>query len=219
MVTLTPVRSLLARWWPTALAGLVTISFIWLVSVYLPILWLEARYQLRQLTLSAFGTSSLAQLIVPDFAGAFDPAGYSRHPEFGLSIPKLQLDEPIIANIDPNDAKSYRIALKQGIAHAAGTSLPGEAGISYLFAHSSQPDWRLQYNAVFYLLHKLDPGDEVFVWYQGEKRRYVVSGSQITSPNDVSFLAETTDSRLVLQTCWPPGTTAQRLLVTAELVK
>jgi sortase (surface protein transpeptidase) len=42
----------------------------------------------------------------------------------------------------------------------------------------------------------------------------------VTNPDDVSFLNQPYDQEtIVMQTCWPPGTTSQRLLVFAERKK
>jgi LPXTG-site transpeptidase (sortase) family protein len=90
------------------------------------------------------------------------------------------------------------------------------------------------YNAVFYLLNKLETGDEVWMDYLGKRYKYRVEGKEVISASDERYLkmldgvptkVEKSDGNtdagkqtLVLQTCWPPGTTWKRLLVKAELV-
>jgi LPXTG-site transpeptidase (sortase) family protein len=106
------------------------------------------------------------------------------------------------------------------VAHAAGTALPGEGGNVYLFAHSTDAFYNVgKYNAVFYLLGKLSKGDEVFIYYQGEKIRYVVALVKVVKPTDIQYLAGDSDKNtLTLQTCYPPGTTIDRLVVIANQV-
>lgn len=180
---------------------------------FAPIVKIEAIYQYHHILQEYFGVTDLRGLFIPNFH--FDILE-STHRDFGMSVSSLYLDEPIIMNVDPNDKTQYVAALKKGIAHAAGTQLPGNPGLGYYFAHSSHPDVVEQYNAVFYLLGKLKPDDEVDIWFKEQKYSYVVTQLKETAPNDVSFLQQHYDKEtIVLQTCWPPGTTARRLLVFA----
>ncbi len=196
--------------------GLISTSLIFLLLIYGPVIKVEAKYQYQHFLIQTFNVSSIRELILPNLK--FDYQGQSSHPDFGLVIPAIFLDEPAIPDVDPNDEPAYTSALKKGIAHAAGTSLPGGSGVGYYFAHSSSPELRTQYNAVFYLLGKLKPGDEVFLWYKGKKHLYKVTHTQETMAEDISFLdVDDSQSTIVLQTCWPAGTTAKRLLVFATL--
>jgi sortase A len=182
---------------------------------YAPIVKVEAEYRWQKTLQNFFGVNDLRALILPEFK--FDFTRQSKFPQFGMSIPRLYVDEPIILNVDPNNSTDYTEALKHGIAHAAGTALPGQMGLGYYFAHSSSPEFVTKYNAVFYLIGKLDAGDEIVIWKDGEPHKYAVTNKQETSANDVSFLSRQYDRpTIVLQTCWPPGTTAKRLLVFAE---
>lgn len=138
--------------------------------------------------------------------------------DFGIIIPKIAANAKIVPNIDPGSYDEYIGALKIGVAHAWGTSFPGEGGNIYLFAHSTDNFWNIgRYNAVFYLLKELTLGDEIDVFYQGRRFVYLVTNRQIVDPSDVGFLTETTFSeQITLQTCWPPGTTLKRLIVVAK---
>ena len=152
------------------------------------------------------------------------PVGYvSKYGvDLAIVIPKIGVDAPIIENVSVTDYNEYMRALKKGVAHAQGTYLPGEGGRSYLFAHSTNidPRWVSRYNAVFYLLSKMQKGDDVYVWRKGERLRYKVREVKIVDPDDTSYLSvEKKGEELVLQTCYPPGTTLRRLLVISELVE
>ena len=139
---------------------------------------------------------------------------------FSILIPKIGATAKIFPNVDPSDQNKFLPILMQGVAHAAGSVFPGMAGNIYLFAHSTDNFWDVgRYNAVFYLLKDLKKGDDVVIFYKNQRYNYVVTGSKIVDPSDVSNLVDSqkqNKQQLVLQTCWPPGTTFQRLLVFAS---
>ncbi len=188
----------------------------WLWLTVIPIATVEAKYQFQRLLTDGLGVADIRALIIPDFE-AFNFEGGADYPEFGLVIPRIYLNEPVIANVNPHDQAAYTLALQQGIAHASGTAFPDHPGLGYYFAHSTSPEFANQFKAVFYLLGKLETGDTVYLWQAGQQFKYLVSRIEVTDPSDVSFLnREYQHETIVLQTCWPPGTTHQRLLVYAE---
>lgn len=138
---------------------------------------------------------------------------------FGVVIPKIGANARVILNVDPGKTEEYMAALKQGVAHSAGTVYPGQVGNTFLFAHSVGSFWEVnQWNAVFYLLKEVNPGDEVDIFYQGRRYIYIVYDKKIVDPADVGYLnSQANFPMLTLQTCWPPGTTLKRLLVFARL--
>lgn len=141
-------------------------------------------------------------------------------PQFSIIVPKIAANAKILANVDASDEKVYLPALQKGVAQAAGSAYPGEGGHIFLFAHSTDYFWNVgSYNAVFYLLYKLEKGDEVDVFYRGQRYVYKVTGKEIVDPSQVQYLTRKTNKEfLTLQTCWPPGTTLKRLLVFATRV-
>ncbi len=141
-------------------------------------------------------------------------------PTFSIVIPKIGANANILSNVDPASEREYLPALLKGVAHAQGTAFPGERGHIFLFAHSTDYFWNIgSYNAVFYLLYKLEKNDEVNLFYKGQRFRYVVVGKEIVDPSQVEYLTrKTNDEFLTLQTCWPPGTTLKRQLVFAKRV-
>ena len=141
-------------------------------------------------------------------------------PEFSIVVPKIGANAKIFANTDAANEKEYLDVLEEGVAHTLGTAFPGEAGHIFLFAHSTDYFWNVgNYNAVFYLLYKLEKSDEVNLFYKGQRYVYRVIGSEIVDPSQVQYLTRKTNREfLTLQTCWPPGTTLKRLLVFAVRV-
>lgn len=138
---------------------------------------------------------------------------------FSILIPKIGASARIFPNIDPSNSNAFLPVLRYGVAHAKGTVFPGQAGNIYLFAHSTDNFWDVgRYNAIFYLLKDLTPGDDVVIFSQNVRYNYKVTKIGIINSEEVSFItrAQTGKELLILQTCWPPGTTWQRLLVFAE---
>lgn len=137
--------------------------------------------------------------------------------DFAIVINKISATAPVINSVDPFSPALYQQALSQGVAHAAGTALPGEGSNIFLFAHSSADlGLATRYNSVFYLLHKLEPADEITLWYQEKQYLYEVTEKIIAKPTALNYLKPTDSESLTLMTCWPPGTTYERLLVVAK---
>lgn len=141
-------------------------------------------------------------------------------PNFSVVIPKIGANARVLANVDAANDKVYLAALQKGVAHAAGTAFPGEGGHIFLFAHSTDYIWNVgTYNGVFYLLPKVNKGDEIDIFYKGQRYVYRVVDKVIVDPSRVEYITRKTNKEFVtLQTCWPPGTTLQRLLVFATRV-
>ncbi|MBT3726804.1 sortase [bacterium] len=58
-------------------------------------------------------------------------------------------------------------------------------------------------------------GDEIIVYYNQEKYTYVIKEQNVIKPGDVSILKRDKNKKeLTLMTCWPIGTTLNRLIVT-----
>lgn len=141
-------------------------------------------------------------------------------PNFSIVIPKIGANAKVQPNIDAADQNVYLDALNKGVAHTLGTAFPGEGGHIFLFAHSTDYFWNVSsYNAIFYLLYKLEKNDEVNLFYKGQRYVYRVIGQEVVDPSQVQYLTRKTNREfLTLQTCWPPGTTLKRLLVFAVRV-
>ncbi len=135
---------------------------------------------------------------------------------FSVVVPKISAAANVIMDVDPLNKDAYEEALKKGVAHAKGTSFPGRGKMVYLFAHSTDSLANVvRFNAVFFRLHELEAGDEIIVFYADRKYTYKVLEKHIVEPDDTSWLNHQGDI-LILQTCWPPGTSSKRLLVLAK---
>jgi len=139
---------------------------------------------------------------------------------FGLVIPKIFANVAVIENVNPGDKEAYQRILGEtgGVAHAAGSVVPGELGTTYIFGHSTDASFDVvRFNAVFYLLRKLEAGDLIISYYNNIPHRYKVVEKKVVAPDDIDDIVNVgNEERLVLQTCWPPGTDWRRLLIIAE---
>jgi sortase A len=172
-------------------------------SIFLPVAKAEIAYQITKSSPSPIATPTPVDQ------------------EFSIQIPKINVNTKVIPNVNPFEPKLYQPALTRGVAHAQGSSLPDKPGNTFIFAHSASSWYEAnQFNAVFYLTSKLEKGDSIHLTYKNKLYDYRVSETKIVDPRDVSFLANNaTDPTLTLMTCWPPGTTAKRLLVIAKPVE
>lgn len=131
-----------------------------------------------------------------------------------LIIDKLKVDAPVFWDISEGDILER---LKDGVAHYKGTSRPGEGGNIFLVGHSSNYVWiKSDYNNVFALLDKLVAGDRIEIRYGDQSYYYDVVETKIVKPSQVEVLSGTNTETLSLMTCWPVGTSLNRLIVIAE---
>lgn len=192
-----------------------TLSIITLAMFFVmiwPLVSIEAKYRLQK------SNSTPVVSEVSTQAQSF-PTSPPEDPAFGIVIPKINVNTNVVADVNPAIKSEYMAALQTGVAHAKGTLKPGQRGTSFIFGHSTDGDPLniASLNAQFYLLKELVAGDEVNVFFEGKRHTYRVSQTHIVDPTDVSLLQPQTEKeKLVLQTCWPPGTTLKRLLVVAE---
>jgi len=154
------------------------------------------------------GQSALATLMTtPDYANL----------PFYIEIPSLEIYEQIHVNINPNKPEEYEAALETGVAHARNSAFPGQGKLIYIFGHSTNGIWNVEaYNAIFYQIKDLAIGEKIILHLGGEQFIYEVSAQDVVASSEVNFVNDLKEENiLLLQTCWPPGTSWQRLFVSA----
>lgn len=193
---------------------LIIAGLVILFPIFWPVLKEEVQYWSDKI-----GGKRYSLTVDPDFP---DPRLEKIIPideNFGIVIPKINANAPIFANIDPYDPKEFLPVLKNGVAHAKGTGFPGEGRNIYLFAHSTDAFYNVgKYNAIFYLIGKLEDGDEVDIFYNGELYKYFVFEKIVVAPEAIDYLKPEKEEILTLQTCYPPGTTLKRLIIRAKKI-
>ncbi len=142
-------------------------------------------------------------------------------PTIGKNIPLIDIKQKKVEWVNElNDI--FMKELENGVIRYPGSAKPWEIGNSFIFWHSSNFPWlEGEYNDVFSLLDKVTFEDEVIVYYGQEKYTYKIRTKNVISPGDVSVLENESDddrSKLTLMTCWPIGTTLNRLVLTGELI-
>jgi len=144
-----------------------------------------------------------------------------KNKDFSIVIPRIGLSVPVVEDVAVENREDYLNALKNGVAHAKGSVYPGESGNSYYFAHSSLDFWELgPYATSFNLLNRLWPGDIIFVYYKNQRYTFKILQTELVKGWDTApYFRDFLRPMLTLQTCDPPGTTLNRFLVLAELVK
>ncbi|MBI4037008.1 sortase [Candidatus Daviesbacteria bacterium] len=216
---------------------LIQVGFLALILTVEPVIAEEAKFRFNQVmgkhyVLPKIITSGNSQAAMPEVAdkgrtgfGSLIGSGLEMivpvSTDFGIVIEKIGANAKVIADVDPSSEAAYTQALAKGVAHAKGTVYPGQKGNMYLFSHSTDAPWNIvRYNAIFYLLRELEVGDRVIMFYQGRRYDYIVFDKTITKPDDTKYLTDSyNEPVLTLQTCDPPGTLLNRLIVRAKLVQ
>lgn len=142
--------------------------------------------------------------------------------DFSIVIEKIGVNAPIVADVSVADEKAYLEALYGGVAHSITSKYPSEnSGNTYLFAHASVDFWKMgKYSKVFNLLRKLEYGDRIHVFYKKKTYVYKVTNKEIYEGWDTYPISRSVvEPVLTLQTCDPPGTTRNRLVVTSTLIE
>lgn len=147
-------------------------------------------------------------------------------PENRIIIPKLGMNVPLVTpsykSLLDEDweqvEEDIQDALQMGVVHYPGTARPGQAGNFFVTGHSSYYPWAPgRYKTVFARLHGLEVGDEYYVYYGGDKHRYVITEKKEVKPTNVDVLDQPLDRRVgTLMTCSPVGTTLRRLILVAQ---
>lgn len=139
---------------------------------------------------------------------------------FSVTMPDIGIkDLAIIHPTDPFTSQGVLAPLANGVGHLF--SLPGGGGKVMIYGHSSGYPWdRSQYTKIFRKINELDPGDRVYVTYDGKLYEYEVTYEESVPASDTSKLADNGHGEeLILYTCWPPDSIASRYLVHAVPVQ
>ncbi len=101
--------------------------------------------------------------------------------------------------------------LKKGVGQHLGTADPGQPGNVVLSAHNDI------YGETFRHLDQLEPGDEVQLYTASQVFTYIVTGTRIVEPTEVSVMDATAHPSLTLISCYPYLIDDQRIVVFADL--
>ena len=165
---------------------LIILGLALLIFIFGPVIKEETKYKLGQI-------ANVKYVIGTEQLDTFEKPLTPPNTDFSVIIPKIGAVAPVVDNVDATDPKQYLSALKKGVAHATGTGIPDEIGNVYLFAHSTDAFWNVSsYNAVFYLIGKLKPGDEIVIYYQNRLITYQVYDKKVVSADSSQYLGTLT---------------------------
>ena len=121
-----------------------------------------------------------------------------------LSIPRIQLEDVVLEGIDAR-------SLLLGPGHMESSVEPGSPGNAVIAGHR---------DSFFRKVHKLRPGDDIYVVRNGNRFHYKVVVRKIVHPDDLSVLKSSDKAELTLITCYPThaiGPAPERLVVIAAM--
>lgn len=173
---------------------------------------------------SFFNERFIVPFIRPGSASAtpiiLNPASVSPTKQPEIIIPKINLEIPLVFDVQTTSDSQILTALENGVVHYPTTVLPGQPGNSAYFGHSSNNIFSPgKYKFAFTLLDKLAKGDIFYITYNKKIYVYKVFDRQIVAPSDVAVLNNIPGrTTATLITCDPPGTSLNRLVVWGEQI-
>ncbi len=151
-----------------------------------------------------------------------DPGSTTVSKESKIIIPKINVEIPVDYDEPTINEEALQRALERGVVHYPTTSNPGEIGNGVIFGHSANNLLNKgKYKFAFVLLKRLESGDIFYIQKNGTRYAYKVFDKKVVAPTEVSVLYPTfpdKPSTFTLITCDPPGTSLNRLVVTAEQI-
>jgi sortase A len=152
---------------------------------------------------STTSTIPVAQ-VPPAVIAPPEPGG----PVAQLDIPKMDVNAKVVVEgVAPSN-------LQDGPGHFPETPLPGQLGNSAIAGH------RTTHGHPFLHIDRLEAGDDIKITTLAGTYIYVVTGTQIVSPDDYALVIPTVDptkATLTLTSCHPVRQATKRIVVFAEL--
>lgn len=123
-----------------------------------------------------------------------------------IVIPKIGVDMTMYEGI-------RLTTLDYGPGHWPGSAMPGQAGNLVVGGH------RTSGHRVFRDVDQLEAGDEIVFRDDAGEHTYIVSNVEVVEPTEVWIVEPTETPTATLFACHPPGSTAQRIVVFADLAE
>jgi len=189
--------------WPVISAALI-VMFVWLVFNNELVVAKVKQY-------ISPGSSNLTPVII-------DPSiEVSKEPR--VIVPKINVDVPVVYDIDGYNETAIQNGLKDGVVHYGNTAAPGEIGNAVYVGHSSNNFFNSgKYKFAFVLLNRLEVGDTFILNYKGTRYVYRVTLRKIIEADNFTYIQPTDTPVATLITCDPPGTSWKRLVIRGEQI-
>lgn len=140
-------------------------------------------------------------------------------PAFRLRIPAIDLQQIVVEGVGTEDLKKgpgHYPSCRDGFDRPLCTDFkevwPGQEGRVIVSGH------RTTYGAPFWDLDKLEKGDEIITDTQWGTYTYEVTEKRIVQPDSLAIAIQSDAAEIVLTTCNPKYSAAQRLIVFGRLV-
>ncbi|MDP6574921.1 MAG: sortase [Candidatus Peribacteraceae bacterium] len=141
---------------------------------------------------------------------------HSSEKHFAVSIPSLGIKDLTVTHpADPFTPDGILQPLQHGLGHLF--SYPGAGGKIMIYGHSSSYHWDVsKFTKIFRTVNTLEVGSRIFVTYDGKLHTYEVTRHQTIQASDTTpFQDQGGGEELILYTCWPRDSIAQRYLIHA----
>ena len=160
----------------------------------------------------------------PEIADRFEPPPPAGDPPTRLIIPKINVDTPVIEvgwHIVEEHGRRFSewdVADRVAGWHR-GSAYPGNIGNTVVSGHHNID------GEVFRYIVDLEAGDQVYLYVGDQMYPYTVTEKHILAEKGMSdevrsenaqWIAQTTDERVTLVTCWPYTNNTHRLIVVAK---
>ena len=149
------------------------------------------------------------------------PKGYAPRagkPVFNLLVPAIKLDQIVVEGVGveelrkgPGHYPECRPGFGKPLCTEFDEAWPGEKGRVIVSGH------RTTYGAPFWDLDKLKKGDHVITKTKWGRFTYTVTKKAIVRPDSLAIAVPSNNREIVLTTCNPRFSAAQRLVVFAEM--
>ncbi|HQB85169.1 MAG: Sortase family protein [Parcubacteria group bacterium ADurb.Bin247] len=131
--------------------------------------------------------------------------------ENSIEIEAIDIIAPLIIPDNESDDAIYN-ALKRGVSHFPGSSLPGEGGQVIILGHSAPPGWpNINYDWVFSKAETLELGEEIKIYFNNKLYTYEITDSIILEVGEDVPKYDSGEEEIILLSCWPPGKNIKRL--------
>jgi len=125
-----------------------------------------------------------------------------------LVIPSIQIDEPIL------EGDNIGLITDGGTWRRPNTANPTELNNTVIVGHR----WYGDNVSTFYHLDKVQVGQKMAIYWEGEEIVYEVSEKKIVDATAVEIEGETDEKQLTIYTCDPVWTAKNRLVIVAKPV-
>jgi sortase A len=127
-----------------------------------------------------------------------------------ISVPALGIRAAIESNVNAS-------SLAAGAGHYPGTGWPGQGQTIGLAGHDVTLVPAAEGGHVFHGLIAARVGERVYIRWHDRTFIYRITGHEVVRPTAVDVLRDVGYERLVMTTCYPPGSAAFRLVTFARL--